>query len=61
VEIATFETMCKKVGLVAALNAHFAAHGRLPDQRFPGEFHEAVGLPELDEQVETLIKRDCER
>ena len=59
--VQTFETMCKKVGIVAALNAHFAVHGTLPDQRFPGEFHEAVGLPELDERVETLIKQNCER
>ncbi len=54
-KIRTFDEMREASGLVAALNAHFGAYGTLPEPRFPGEYHEALGLADLGEDVESYI------
>jgi len=45
-------------GTVAAANAHFGAYGNLPEEKFPGQWRELLGVAELDADVETWIKKN---
>ncbi len=51
-----FDEIAGRSGTAKALNAIYGGYGKLPEEKFPGEFHEAVGLKELDEDVETHIR-----
>ncbi len=57
----SFEEMEAASGTIAAANAYFGAHGRLPEEQFAGQWSELVGDPMLDEDVETWIKINCSR
>jgi len=60
-KIKSFEEMEKASGPVAAANAYFSVHGNLPEEKFPGQWHELVGDQDLGEDVETWIKNNCPR
>lgn len=49
------------VGPARAYNAYYGGHGNLPEQKFPGEHYEVLGLEGLDEDVATYIKENCSR
>lgn len=57
-KIRSFEEMEEASGTVAAANAHFGAYGNLPEEKFPGQWRELLGVAELDADVETWIKKN---
>lgn len=57
----SLDSMVKRLGHARGYSAYFAVHGSLPDQKFPGQHHEVVGLNDLDEDVEHWIKLNCTR
>lgn len=58
--ISTFEEMEEVGGKIAAMNSFFGAYGYLPPERVQGEWHEALGDPNLGEDVEMWIKSHTE-
>lgn len=60
-ELLSFEAIRLNRGMIAAMNAHFGAHGYLPPEKTQGEYFEALGDPELGEDVEMWIKSHCSR
>ena len=58
--IRSFEEIREKDGLVTALNA-YAAIDQIPEPKFPGEYHETLGLPGLSEDAEQQIKSKFSR
>lgn len=58
----TFEQMRADLGVERAMNAYFAAHGLLPDDtKLIPLYHEALGLPNLDTDVEFYVKNTFSR
>lgn len=57
----SFDQMVERSGKIAAMNAYFGVYGSLPEEKFPGEYHEALGDPHLGEDVEMWIKSNCPR
>lgn len=58
IKLKSFEEMEKESGPVAAANAYFGAHGKLPEEKFPGQWRELLGFADLGEDVESWIEQN---
>jgi hypothetical protein len=60
-KLPSFEELREKFGLVRALDTFFGGYGYLPEPKFAGEYHEALGDKDLGEDVEQYIKSNFPR